>query len=46
MISDKTLEFIKNKLIEYNKAFGHLEGDDFLTFGYIWTSEDGMLANC
>ena len=42
MISDKTLEFIKNKLIEYNKAFGHLEDDDFLTFGYIWTSEDGM----
>lgn len=42
MISNKTLEFIKNKLIEYNKAFGHLEGDDFLTFGYIWTSEDGM----
>ena len=42
MISDKTLEFIKNKLIEYNKAFGHLEGDDFLTLGYIWTSEDGM----
>ena len=42
MIFDKTLEFIKNKLIEYNKAFGHLENDDFLTFGYIWTSEDGM----
>lgn len=42
MISNKTLEFIKNKLIEYNEAFGHLEGDDFLTFGYIWTSEDGM----
>lgn len=42
MIFDKTLEFIKNKLIEYNKAFGHLEDDDFLTFGYIWTSEDGM----
>ena len=42
MISDKTLEFIKNKLIEYNKAFGHLDADDFLTFGYIWTSEDGM----
>ena len=42
MISDKTLEFIKNKLIEYNKTFGHLEGGDFLTFGYIWTSEDGM----
>lgn len=42
MISDKTLEFIKNKLIEYNKAFEHLESDDFLTFGYIWTSEDGM----
>ena len=42
MTSDKTLEFIKNKLIKYNEAFGHLEGDDFLTFGYIWTSEDGM----
>ena len=42
MISNKTLEFIKNKLIEYNEAFGRLEGDDFLTFGYIWTSEDGM----
>lgn len=42
MISNKILEFIKNKLIEYNEAFGHLEGDDFLTFGYIWTSEDGM----
>lgn len=42
MTSDKTLEFLKNKLIEYNEAFGHLEGDDFLTFGYIWTSEDGM----
>ena len=42
MTSDKTLEFIKSKLIEYNEAFGHLEGDDFLTFGYIWTSEDGM----
>ena len=35
MASDKTLEFIKNKLIEYNEAFEHLEGDDFLTFGYI-----------
>lgn len=42
MISNKILEFIKNKLIEYNEAFGRLEGDDFLTFGYIWTSEDGM----
>lgn len=42
MTSDKTLEFIKSKLIKYNEAFGHLEGDDFLTFGYIWTSEDGM----
>ena len=38
----KILDFIKSKLIEYNEAFGHLEGDDFLTFGYIWTSEDGM----
>ena len=42
MISNKTLEFIKNKLIEYNKAFEYLEDDDFLTFGYIWASEDGM----
>ena len=42
MISNKTLEFIKNKLIKYNEAFGRLESDDFLTFGYIWTSEDGM----
>lgn len=41
-MNSEVLDFIKDKLIEYNKAFESLKGDDFLTFGYICTSEDGM----